>query len=433
MQISITGLNHRSAPVSVREQLAIKDAELAEVLAELRTTPGVSECLVLSTCNRVEIVLASAEGCDGPATAAAFLSRLRSLDRQWLDSYLYSYHGDDAIKHLFRVASSLDSMVVGEPQILGQLKSAYAIARQEGTVSGLLNSVLSKTFAVAKRVRTETEIGSSAVSVSYAAVELAREIFGSLKNKCVMLIGAGKMSELAARHLARSGAEITVTNRTESRAQQLAEATGGSMVPYEKFRSRLQDVDIVITSSGASGYLLGKGDIKRALDARRNRPMFLIDIAVPRNIEPSVNELDNVFVYDIDDLQRVVEDNLRSRKGAAADAERIIDEEAAELHKWLRTRAIGPAIADVQDSLERIRQAEIERMRGKLGPLTVQQEQVLEQLTRSIVNKIAHGPIAELRRQATASDGSAVVESIRNMFRRESRQTAAVARREGDN
>jgi glutamyl-tRNA reductase len=431
MRVAITGLNHRSAPVEVREKLAIKETELPAALAELKSTPGVAECAVLSTCNRVEIMLAIDDDCSGREAARDFLSRFRPVDGTWLENYLYSYDGEDAIKHLFRVASSIDSMIVGEPQILGQLKAAYSVARQEGTVSSLLNVVMSKAFAVAKRVRTETEIGSSAVSVSYAAVELAREIFGALKNKSVMLIGAGKMSELAGRHLARSGAHILVTNRTQARAQQLASSTGGTMVPYERFRAHLPEVDIVITSSGVSEYLLEKGDMKRVLDARRNRPMFLIDIAVPRNVEPSVNELDNVFVYDIDDLQRVVDDNLRGRMNEAADASRIIEEEVADLQVWLRTRAIGPAIADVQDSLERIRQAELDRLRGKLGALTPQQEQAIEQLTRGLVNKIAHGPIAELRRQAVNANGSAVVESIRNMFRLEAKPVTA-PRREGD-
>jgi glutamyl-tRNA reductase len=431
MRVAITGLNHRSAPVEVRERLAIKESEVPAALAELKAVPGVSECAVLSTCNRVEILLAVEDDCSGREAACGFLSRFRPVDAAWLENYLYSYEGDDAIKHLFRVASSVDSMIVGEPQILGQLKAAFSVARQEGTISGLLNVVMSKAFAVAKRVRTETEIGGSAVSVSYAAVELAREIFGSLKNKSVMLIGAGKMSELAARHLARSGAHILVTNRTQSRAQDLAAATGGTMVPYERFRSRLPEVDIVITSSGISEYLLGKGDIKRVLEARRNRPMFLIDIAVPRNVEPAVNELDNVFVYDIDDLQRVVDDNLRSRMNAASEASRIIEEEAAELKVWLRTRTIGPAIADVQEALERIRQSELDRLRGKLGVLTPQQEQAVEQLTRGLVNKIAHGPISELRKQAVSANGSAVVESIRSMFRLDAKQTTT-SRREGD-
>jgi glutamyl-tRNA reductase len=311
-------------------------------------------------------------------------------------------------------------MVVGEPQILGQLKSAYSVAKHGGTVNGLLDTVVTRAFGVAKRVRTETDIGVSAVSISYAAVELAREIFSSLKQQKVMLIGAGKMSELAARHLLRSGVQqIFVTNRTESRARTLADLVRGTIVPYSEYKSYLKDIDIVITSSGATEYLLQKQEMKDVLRARKNRPMFLIDIAVPRNIAPDVNEVDNIFLYDIDDLQRVVDENLKGRMDQAAEADKIVTEEVERLEAWMRTRQVGPVIASVQEHLEQIRKAEIERVRGKLGVLTQQQEQAIELLTRGIVNKIAHGPISQIRKHAAADDGSAVVEAIRNSFRRE--------------
>jgi glutamyl-tRNA reductase len=280
--------------------------------------------------------------------------------------------------------------------------------------------VLTRAFSVAKRVRSETEIGVSAVSVSYAAIELAREIFGSLKGTRVMLIGAGKMSELAARHLQRSGVQqILVTNRTQSRAEEVAAAVQGTIVEYTRYRSRLKDVDIVITSSGAPGYLLTKEDMKSILAERRNKPMFLIDIAVPRNIDPAVNELDNVFVYDIDDLQKVVDENMQARLSEATAADKIVSEEVDRLESWMRTRQAGPVIAALQDQLEQLRASEVERMRGKLGPLTPQQEQAIEALTRGIVNKIAHGPISELRRQAGMDNGRPVLDTIRSMFRLE--------------
>ncbi|MDZ4796740.1 MAG: glutamyl-tRNA reductase [Bryobacteraceae bacterium] len=414
MKLVLTGLNHRTAPVSVRERLAFSEQELPAALRELFETPGVSEAMILSTCNRVEVLVAMDDSFDGPGEMAGFLCRTRELDRSWLEPHLYALEGTEAVKHVFRVAASLDSMVVGEPQILGQLKAAYAMARENGTLTGLLDTVLTRAFGVAKRVRTETEIGASAVSISYAAVELAREIFGNLKKKRVMLIGAGKMSELAARHLHRSGAEIRVTNRTESRAVTLAELVGGTVVPYESYKSQLRDIDIVITSSGATEFLLRRDEVKRIIDARKNRPMFLIDIAVPRNIEPSVNEIDNIFLYDIDDLQRVVSENLKTRLSEAEDAGRIVGEEVERLEAWMRTRAVGPVIVDLQESLERLRAGEVERMRGKLGPLTPQQEQAVEQLTRGIINKIAHGPIAALRRNA---GDETVVERIRSIFR----------------
>ncbi len=425
MKIFLTGLNHRTAPVSVRERLAFPEAQLAAALHDLSSTPGVSEALILSTCNRVEVMVAADDDSDATTAVTAFLCRIRELDKSWLEPHLYSLEGQDAIRHLFRVAASLDSMVVGEPQILGQLKAAYAVAREQGTLTGFLDTILSRAFGVAKRVRTETEIGTSAVSVSYAAVELAREIFGKLAKKRVMLIGAGKMSELAARHLHRSGAEIRVTNRTAERAAKLAALVGGTVVAYESFKTQLRDIDIVITSSGATDFLLSKEEMKKILDQRRNRPMFLIDIAVPRNIEPSVNELDNVFLYDIDDLQKVVSDNLKARYSEAEEADRIVSEEVDRLEAWMRTRQIGPVIQTLQESLERLRAAEVERVRGKLGNLTQQQEQAIEQLTRGIVNKIAHGPIAALRRNA---GDSSVIDRIRNIFRLDEDQEPAVGR-----
>lgn len=414
MKLWLTGLNHRTAPVGVREKLAFPESELPQALETLRSHAQVLEALILSTCNRVEVTVTTNDGADPHEIVTGFLCRARGLERSWLEPHLYEYEGRDAIRHLFRVASSLDSMVVGEPQILGQLKSAYAVAKDHGALSGVLDNVLRRAFGVAKRVRTETDIGVSAVSVSYAAVELAREIFGSLKGHKVMLIGAGKMSELAARHLFRSGASILVTNRTLARAEELAALVEGRIVPYDSYRTHLAEVDIVITSSGAPDYILHKQDMKKILSARKNRPMFLIDIAVPRNIEPAVNELDNVFLYDIDDLQKIVDENLKSRMNEASEADRIVAEEVGRLEAWMRTRSVGPVIVELQEQLERLRLAEIERVRGKLGPLTPQQEQAIEHLTRGLINKIAHGPIAALRRH---SEDPAIIERIRNIFR----------------
>jgi glutamyl-tRNA reductase len=420
MKLWVTGLNHRTAPVSIRERLAFSPGDLEHALTQLKNQPGVTEGVILSTCNRVEVALAADDAVNAPECVESFLSSIKHFDREGLQQYFYSFEGRDAIRHLFRVAASLDSMIVGEPQILGQLKSAYSAAKNHGTVSGLLDTVITRAFGVAKRVRTETDIGVSAVSVSYAAIELAREIFGSLKQQRVMLIGAGKMSELAARHLARSGVQqILVTNRTESRARELATLVHGSIVPYDQYRNRLKDVDIVITSSGASEHLLRKDEMKKIIESRRNRPMFLIDIAVPRNIEPSVNELDNIFLYDIDDLQRVVDENLKGRMDQAAEADKIVSEEVERLEAWMRSRQVGPVIVSLQEHLEQIRQAEVDRVRGKLGTLTPQQEQAIEMLTRGIVNKIAHGPISQLRKHAGEDNGPAVLEAIRNIFRLE--------------
>ncbi len=418
MKLLLAGLNHRSAPVEVRERMAFPEALLPEALGRLKGRAGFLEGLILSTCNRVEVVVAADDDAEPREMVNSFLRDVRSVDPDSVTAYLYHYEDREAIRHLFRVAASLDSMVVGEPQILGQLKGAYAAAKQCGALSGFLETVLSRAFSVAKRVRSETEIGKSAVSISYAAVELARDIFGSLSSKRVMIIGAGKMSELAARHLRRSGCtNIAVTNRTRERALEMARLFEGTVVDYNSFHAALPEVDIVITSSGAPHYIITRDQMRRVIEARKNRPVFLIDIAVPRNIEPAVNTLDNVFLYDIDDLQRVVDTNLRGRQKEAEQAEEIITEEVDRLVMRLRTREVVPTIVSLQEQLEQIRLTEIERVRSKLGTLTPQQEEAIAALTRGILNKVAHGPIAELRKHAGHPEGVHVIDVVRRVFR----------------
>ena len=420
MKLFITGLNHRTAPVEVRERLAFEETALPLALGKLKQRPGLLEGMILSTCNRVEVTVAAEEKADAEATVEHFLADSRSVERSWVSPYLYRHDGQDAVRHLFRVASSLDSMVVGEPQILGQLKNAYALAKECGAISGFLDLVMTRAFNVAKRVRSETDIGENAVSVSYAAVELAREIFGSLGGKRVLLIGAGKMAESAARHLRRSGvSDILVANRTRARADALAEEFQGRAIDYQNFLQSMPDVDILLASSGAQDYILTREEMRGVIGRRRNRPMFLIDIAVPRNIEPSVNELDNVFLYDIDDLEKVVSTNMQGRIEVAAQAEDIIREEVERMMARLKTRQVAPTIVSLQDQLEQTRAAEIERMRAKLGKLTPQQEEAIEAITRGIINKIAHGPISELRRQASEPGGAHLVNIIRKLFRLE--------------
>jgi glutamyl-tRNA reductase len=418
MKLLITGLSHHTAPVEVRERLAFEENTLLEALDRLRRRPGMIEGMILSTCNRVEVAVTAEEQTDAEGSIERFLAESRSVERAWVSPYLYRYNGPDAIRHLFRVASSLDSMVVGEPQILGQLKSAYALAKECGALSGYLDLVMTRAFNVAKRVRTETEIGTSAVSISYTAVELARDIFGSLGGKRVLLAGAGKMAESAARHLRRAGvSDILVTNRTRSRADLLAEEFQGQVVPYEDFVNMLAEIDILLTSSAAPHYILTREQMRGVISRRRNRPMFLIDIAVPRNIEPSVNQLDNVFLYDIDDLDRVVKSNMQARKNVAEQAEEIITEEVERMVLRLKTREVTPTIISLQEQLEQLRAAEIERARGRLGALTPQQEEAIEALTRGIINKIAHGPITEMRRKASDPDGIHLMNTIRKLFR----------------
>jgi glutamyl-tRNA reductase len=418
MRLLITGVNHKTAPVEVREKLAFDPQALGGALADLMSCGGVAEGVILSTCNRVEVAVTARTGCDPQDDVDEFLSASRRVPLGEISPHLYHFVDEEAIGHLFRVAASLDSMVVGEPQILGQLKAAYAVAKSHGTIAGFLELVLTRAFSVAKRVRTETGIGESAVSVSYAAVELAREIFGSLADKRVMIVGAGKMSELAAQHLHRSGAtRIFVTNRTRERAREMAELFEGTIVEYDRFLASLPEMDIVITSSGAPFYIIQKTQMRRVIDARKNKPMFLIDIAVPRNIEPSVNEVDNVFLYDIDDLQRVVESNVGERRKRAEQAEAIIGAEVERMIARLKAREVAPTIVSLQEQLEHIRLAEVARLRGKLGPLTQQQEEAIEALTRGLIAKIAHGPISELRRQAAQPDGVQTIDAIRKAFR----------------
>jgi len=417
MKLLVTGVSHKTAPVEVRECLAFREEALPAALADLKRRDGVAEALILSTCNRVEVTVTTEDSADPRAIVDSFLADHKAVSPHTIGPHLYRLEGRDAIHHLFRVAASLDSMVVGEAQILGQLKAAYAAAKDSGAVCGWLEGLLTRAFSVAKRVRSETGIGQMAVSVSYAAVELARKIFGSLANRTVMIAGAGKMSELAARHLRSSGAShVFVTNRTHERAIEMAALFQGTPVEYTRFVAMLPEVDILIASSGAPHYILHKDEMQRVISARRNRPVFLIDIAVPRNIEPSVNEIDNVFLYDIDDLQEVVNANLRERLKAAERAESLVAEEVERTMARLKVAEVTPTIVGLQEQLEQIRTGEIEKARRKYGPFTPEQEQAIEALTHGIMNKIAHGPISEIRNHAGHPEGAHVIAAIRKAF-----------------
>jgi glutamyl-tRNA reductase len=405
MKLLLTGLNHRTAPVEVRERLAFEDKSLPQALDDLKRRPGLLEGMILSTCNRVEVAVTADEQADVESAVENFLADSKRVERAWVTPYLYRFDGPEAIRHLFRVASSLDSMVVGEPQILGQLKSAYALAREHGAMGGFLGQVIDRALSVAKRVRSETDIGESAVSVSYAAVELAREIFGKLQGKKVLVIGAGKMAESAARHLRRAGvSEILVTNRTRERAVAMAEDVGGRVIDYEYFEDVVPEVDIVLASSGAPHFILTPDQMRSAMGKRRNRPMFLIDIAVPRNIDPAVNELESVFLYDIDDLGKVVDDNLKGRIETAKDAEEIVREEVERMVVRLKTREAAPSIVTLQEELEMWRKGEIERWRPKLGALTPQQEEAIHAMMRGYMKKVAHRIISEIKRPKSPGD-----------------------------
>ena len=418
MNFCLVGLSHKTAPVEIREQLAFPEEHLPEALRAAVALPGVSEALILSTCNRVEI-FARAETDDGnigPALAR-FLAESRQRDLSEIERYLYEYRQRDAIRHIFRVASSLDSMIIGESQILGQVKTAYAIARASGALGGALEEVLTRSFAVAKQIRAETGIASSAVSVSYAAVELAKKIFGSLEGKHILLVGAGKMSELAAKHLLNSGAaEIFVTNRTLERARELAVTLQGRPVPFEQLLEYAAQCDILISSTAAPSFVLWKADAQVLLFQRRNRPMFLVDIAVPRNIDPEINKLDNVFLYDIDDLQQVVNANLKERLREAQRGELIAEQEVERLLRRLKVLDVVPTIIDLRTRLEEIRAEELSRVASQLNGLTPEQRQAIEVLTRGMINKILHSPVSHLKTLAQQPDGLKLVETVRRIF-----------------
>ncbi len=416
MNFALVGLSHKTAPVEVREKLAIPESALPRALAALEHH-GVREGLILSTCNRVEVFARGEPATDLTRSLPNFLADFHGLPLTAIHKYLYHYTQREAIRHVFRVAASLDSMVVGEPQILGQVKSAYAAARAAGIASGLMEEVMTRAFGVAKKIRNETGIAQTAVSISYAAVELARKIFGSLEGKHVLLIGAGKMSELAARHLLRSGAaSLRITNRSLERATELAASFCGQAVPFEQLFDQVAQADIILSSTGAPHFIVKKEDGPRLLARRKNRPMFFIDIAVPRDIDPELNKIDNIFLYDVDDLQNVIEANLLGRRREAERGEQILELEVDRFLARLKTLEVVPTIVSLQERFEQIRQREVERLRSKLGPLSADQEQALDALTRGIIHKVLHDPITQLKSSAQEPDGLKIVELVRKVF-----------------
>jgi glutamyl-tRNA reductase len=416
MSLILLGINHKTAPIELRERVVIPRERLAGAGLGFLEIPGVSEAMILSTCNRVEFLTVAEPGTD----IAGFLHERLSIDKSLLRPHLYEYRDREAIRHLFRVAASLDSMVVGEPQILGQVKEAYTVAREAGAVSTQLEGLLQSAFAAAKRVRTETEIGSTTVSIASVAVDLAQKIFGSLGGKTVFLVGAGKMSEQAARHLIRHGAgTVLVTNRTEERAAkmaaQFADSVAPQVVPWDEMRTVMSQADIVITSTGASQPIFRREDGQAFLHRRKNRPMFFIDIAVPRDVDPEMNRLEGIFLYDIDDLQQVAAAHMAERTREAADAEAMIAAEVERYSQKLRAVNVAPAIVGLQQRAEELRVAELRRVQSRLGTLTAEQAAAVEALSRGLVNKFLHPPMQALKQAARDGDGSRV-EAIRDIY-----------------
>jgi glutamyl-tRNA reductase len=413
MNFHLIGVNHNTAPLEVRERLAVSESQLAEAVRLLVRQPGVEEGMVLSTCNRVEVLTSTRQGAD----LRAFLEAYFRVSPDALDSHIYEFQERAAVRHVFRVASSLDSMVVGEPQILGQVKEAYAVARSLGAINSGLEALLSRAFAVAKRVRTETAIGSSSVSVASVAVDLAEKIFGSLKEKTVYLVGAGKMAELASRQfLSRGAGKILVSNRTYERAVDLADALGGRAVSFDQLYQAAEQADIILTSTGSAEPLFRKEHAEALRSRRRGRPVFLIDIAVPRNVDPEVNKLEGMFVYDIDDLQSIASKNTAEREKEAERAERIIEAEVERFTLRIKSLEVVPTILSLQEYCETIRQAEIDRIRGRLGRISPEQEAAIDAMTRGIINKLLHTPITTLKSSAAEPEAATIHEMIRRIF-----------------
>lgn len=417
MELALIGVSHKTAPVEVRERLAFPSDKIRIALASLLEKTHAAEAMILSTCNRVEIV---ARGPDAKLVRD-FICEYHQIPVDSIAEHLYSYQNVEAIRHLFRVTSSLDSMMLGEPQILGQVKEAYRLAAEAGTIGSGLSPLLDRAFAVAKRVRSETGISQSAVSISFAAVELARKIFGNLTGKTVMIIGASKMGELAAKHLKRNGvASVMVTNRTFERAVEVAKIFEGAAIPFEHFSDHIDHADIVITSTGAPHFIITKPLAEQIIRNRRNKPVFFIDIAVPRDVDPAVNDLDNVFVYDIDDLQQVIDANMKERMKEAGRAEEIVDREVRSFYTRMQSRDVAPTIVQLRDTVERVRREEIERHRRLLRDLPEAQQEAalaaIDQVTQSLMNKILHHPISQMKEMAGDPQGADFVETVRKIF-----------------
>lgn len=415
--ILLAGVSHRTAPLEVREALGFQKEHIPQALEQLRRELGLEEALILSTCNRVEIYARAGASGAGAAALSDFLAAFHGRKAEELSRFLYAYEDEPAVRHAFRVAASLDSMVIGEPQILGQVKEAYELAEHAGALGSALNALRNRSLAAAKRARSETGIGQNAVSVSYVAVELARKIFGDLSGRYVLLVGAGKMSELAAKHLVRGGARATVLGgRTFARAEELAAALGGRAAPLEALREELARADIVISGTGAPGIVVHKEDVESARAGRGARPLFLIDIAVPRDVDPAAAKLEGVFLYDLDDLKTVAESNLRERHKEAAAAEALVEREVREFLAWQRSLDVVPLLVQLRQRGEDIRRSELERARKRLGALTPEQEQALDAVTQSIVNKLLHSPTVELKEVARNGTSPEVVGLIRRLL-----------------
>lgn len=417
MHILLIGLNHKSAPVEIRECLAFSPEDVGEVLPNVTGMPDIKEAMLISTCNRVEFLVVTENASGSAQEIKSFLADFRNTPLHEFEKSLYVREDDDAVRHVFRVASSLDSMVLGEPQILGQIKTAHRLSTELETSGVILNRLLHKAFSVAKRVRTETGIADHAVSISYAAVELAKKIFDDLEGKGALLIGAGEMAVLALEHLVKNGVKrIFVANRTFERAVEVAERFKGTPILFEEIVDGLLDVDIVISSTGASSYILTYKDVKPLVRRRRNRPLFFIDIAVPRDIDPDINRANNVYVYDIDDLKGVIDKNIEKRETEATKGDRIVDEGVIQFGKWLEAQEVTPTIVALRNKAESIRKKELAKTLSGTKSISEKERADIDRLTISICNKILHDPTIFLKRPGRWDKRDLYVNATRKLF-----------------
>jgi len=417
MELIVIGLNHKTAPIEIRERLAFPEDGIEKPLSQIKSLPSLKENMILSTCNRVEIYAVVQETEKTILDLKSFLSQYHGLSLKEFEKRLYLLVGEEAVKHIFRVASSLDSMVVGEPQILGQIKSAYNMAAEAKTSGLILHRLLHRAFHVAKRVRTETKIGNSAVSVSFVAVELAKKIFGTLEKRTVLLMGAGEMCELAAQHLVSGGIEkVLVTNRTYERAVTLAQEFRGEPIPFEEIYRGLRRVDIVISATNSPQYLLHHEEVAKVIKDRKQKPIFFIDIADPRDIEPEVGDIENVYLYNIDDLQKVANDNIQDREKEAQKAEAIVRDEVVKFVNWYQSLEVTPTIVALRKKFEEIRNKELAKILSLHPHFSDKERQSLEALTSAIINKILHNPLTLLKQKNEEAMADLYLDALRTLF-----------------
>ncbi|MCL1891164.1 MAG: glutamyl-tRNA reductase [Coriobacteriia bacterium] len=417
MHLTVVGLSHKTAPIEIREKLTFPESIQADALSLLVSKDEVAEAVILSTCNRTEIYAVTRDACNGFEVVAEFMAGYHNLDLCEIKKYLYHHQDMKMVGHLFRVVSSLESMVLGEAQILGQIKEAYGFASSNGATDRIFNKLFRQSFELGKRVRSETGIGESAVSISYAAVELARRVFDALEGRTILIVGAGKMSELTAKHLVSQGVgSVLVANRTYEKACEIAELFEGEAIRYEELFAHMRNADIVISSTAAPGYVITKDEVAKARKGVRGKALFLIDIALPRDIDPAVHELNDVYLYDIDDLNGVVDANLEERKREAVRAEEIIVEETNSFSQWIETLIVEPTIAQIRAKAEGIRDDEVAKAMKRLGNLDDTDKAVVDAMANALVNKLLHGPTMRLKAGAAEDNSYERVETARFLY-----------------